>query len=300
MTDASTEAFVEYRSLLVGVAYRVLGTVSDSEDVVQDAWLRWSKVAPDQIEDPRAYLVTITTRLAIDRLRRRQASREQYVGEWLPEPIVTEADPAAQAELAESVSMGMLLVLETLSPLERAVFVLHDAFGFGYAQIAEMVDRTEPAVRKLGSRARKHVQDRRPRFNADQSTQRAVTEHFLAAASQGDIGELMAVLAPEVTLVADGGGKVRAPLLPVVGADNVARFFLAVAGRLEPGQTARAAMLNGEPALIVDQQDGTPVAAAVLSISAHRVERIYLVANPDKLLNLQIVVTFARPDGTTF
>ncbi len=278
---------------MVGVAYRVLGTVADSEDVVQDAWLRWSRAATEEIEDPRAYLVTITTRLAIDRLRRRQASREQYVGEWLPEPIVTDADPAAQAELAESVSMGLLLVLETLSPLERAVFVLHDAFGFGYAQIAAMVDRAEPAVRKLGSRARKHVHERRPRFNTDRSTQRSVTDRFLVAASHGDIDGLMAVLAPEVTLVADGGGKVRAPLLPVIGAANVARFFLAVAGRLEPGQTARAAMLNGEPALIVDQADGTPVAAGVLSVEEDRVERIYLVANPDKLLNLNVAYDVA-------
>ncbi|HYI22231.1 MAG TPA: RNA polymerase sigma-70 factor [Candidatus Limnocylindrales bacterium] len=297
MSDASTQVFVEHRSLLVGVAYRVLGTVADSEDVVQDAWLRWSKVAPDQIEDPRAYLVTVTTRLAIDRLRRRQVSREQYVGEWLPEPIVTDADPASQAEVAESVSMGLLLVLETLTPLERAVFVLHDAFGFGYAQIATMLDRTEPAVRKLGSRARRHVHDRRPRYNADQSTQRAVTEGFLAAASHGDIDGLMAVLAPEVTLVADGGGKARAPLLPVIGAHSVARFFLAVAGRLEPGQSARAAVLNGEPALIVDRDDGKPIAAAVLSIPADRIERIYLVANPDKLVNLEIVVTFERSGG---
>jgi RNA polymerase sigma-70 factor, ECF subfamily len=283
VTDTFTDRFVQHRSLLVGVAYRVLGTMSDAEDIVQDAWLRWSKAAHDDIEDPRAYLVTVTTRLAIDRLRRRRASRTQYVGEWLPEPIATEADPQAKAELAESVSMGLLLVLETLTPLERAVFVLHDAFGFGFAEIGEMLDKSESAVRQVGSRARKHVQDRRPRFDADRSTQRAVTERFFAAASQGDVDSLIAVLAPEVTLITDSGGKVRAPLLAVTGAENVARFFLAVAGRLEPGQRATTAMLNGEPALIVDHEDGTPIAAAILAITAGRVDRIYLVANPDKL-----------------
>jgi RNA polymerase sigma-70 factor (ECF subfamily) len=286
----ANDVFVEYRSLLVGVAYRVLGTMSDAEDVVQDAWLRWSTVDHEQVDDPRAYLATITTRLAIDRLRRRQASREQYVGEWLPEPVDTTADsfgdPGAHAELAESVSMGLLLVLETLTPLERAVFVLHDAFGFGFGRIAGMLDRAEPAVRQLGARARKRVRAGRPRFTADPSTQAAVTERFLAAASQGDVDGLMAVLAPGVTLRADGGGKVRAPLLPVSGAANVARFFLAVAGRLDPGQTARVAQLNGEPALIVDNPDGTPAAAAILEVGANQIVRIYLVGNPDKLRSL--------------
>jgi RNA polymerase sigma-70 factor (ECF subfamily) len=285
-----TDVFVEHRSLLVGVAYRVLGTMSDAEDVVQDAWLRWSGVDHSEVDEPRAYLVTITTRLAIDRLRRRQASREQYVGEWLPEPINTAADvganPDAHAELAESVSMGLLLVLETLTPLERAVFVLHDAFGFGFGQIAGMLDKSEPAVRQRGARARKHVREGRPRFSANPSTQAAVTQRFLAAASEGDVDGLMSVLAPGVTLIADGGGKVRAPLLPVVGADNVARFFLAVTGRLEPGQTARVAQLNGEPALIVDNADGTPEAAAILELGPSQIERIYLAANQRKLGSL--------------
>jgi len=265
--DAATEAFLAHRSLLVGVAYRVLGTMSDADDVVQDTWLRWSGVDHDNVENPRSYLVTITSRLAIDRLRRRQASREQYVGEWLPEPVVTDPDPLESAELAESVSMGLLIVLETLSPLERAVFVLHDAFGFGFAQIARMLDRSEEAVRQLGARARKHVQERRPRFTADVSTQRAVTERFLAAATRGDVDGLLAILAPGVTLVADGGGKVRAPLLPVIGADKVTRFLVAAAGRLEPGQEVRIAMLNGQTALVVSTADGIPVAATLIEIA---------------------------------
>src|SRR5919112_4541279 len=211
------------------MAYRILGSVSDAEDAVQETYLRWSKVDPAQVSNPRAFLVRVTTRLAIDRLRRAKTRRETYVGPWLPEPILTSRDVAEDVALAESVSMAMLVVLETLSPLERAVFVLREAFGMPYAEIADVLGRKDDAVRQLGRRARNHVQERRSRFDADQSEQRRVTERFLQATSTGDLEALVAVLSPEVTLVADGGGRALAPRRPVRGAEKVARFLLAVA-----------------------------------------------------------------------
>src|SRR5215216_5615468 len=182
----------------MAVAYRILGRVTDAEDAVQDAWLRWVNTRPSKVVDPRAFLVRVSARLAIDRLRRVKARRESYVGPWLPEPLLTGRDVAEDAEMAESVSMAMLVVLETLSPLERAVFVLREAFAMPYAEIADVLGRKEQAVRQLGRRARDHVQERRSRFDADQSEQRRVTERFLEAASNGDLEALMEVLSPGV------------------------------------------------------------------------------------------------------
>src|ERR687889_1656935 len=220
--------FDEHRDLLISVAYRVLGSVTDAEDTVQEAWLRWSKMDPAEVSTPRAFLVRVTTRLAIDRLRRAKARRESYVGPWLPEPILTRQDPAEDAAMAESVSMAMLVVLETLSPLERAVFVLREAFGMPHAEIADVLGRREEAVRQLARRAREHVRERRTRFDADRAEQRRVTERFLEATSTGDLDGLMAILSPGVTLVADGGGRALAPRRPVRGAEKVARFLLSV------------------------------------------------------------------------
>ncbi len=282
---AAVRHFAEHRGLLVGVAYRVLGSVSDAEDTVQDAWLRWSTVRHEEIVDPRAFLVRVTTRLAIDRLRRRQARRETYVGEWLPEPILTGRGPADEVELTESLSMGLLLILETLTPLERAVFVLREAFAFTYAEIAEVIDRNEAAVRQLAKRARAHVAERQTRFDADTAMQREVTDRFLAVSTDGDLDGLMKVLAPGVRLVADGGGKVRAPLLPVIGAAKVARFFVAVAGRPLPDQRNRLVQINGGLGLVVTSE-GVPLAAATLEIGNGLVQAIRLVANPDKLRGL--------------
>jgi RNA polymerase sigma factor (sigma-70 family) len=197
--------FEEHRGLLVAVAYRILGSVTDAEDAVQEAYLRWSGVEHAEIRDPRAFLVRITTRLAIDRLRRARTRRESYVGPWLPEPVLTRQDPSEEVAMAESVSMAMLVVLETLSPLERAVFVLREAFGMPHAEIAEVLGRREDAVRQLARRAREHVHERRTRFDADHDEQRRVTERFLEATSSGDLEGLMSVLSPEVELVADSG-----------------------------------------------------------------------------------------------
>ncbi len=214
--DPATEVFEEHRPLLMGVAYRMLGRVADAEDVVQDAWLRWSADDRSGVREPRGFLVRVTTRLAIDRLRRIKARGETYVGPWLPEPYVTDfggtvADTAERAVLADSVSLAVLVVMETLSPLERAVFVLREAFGHPYADIAAMTGRGEAAVRQLGARARRHVDERRPRYDVDPARRRALTERFLAAAAGGDLAGLMELLAPDVQLVGDSGGKARAP-----------------------------------------------------------------------------------------
>src|ERR671911_144382 len=261
----SVRVFNEHRDLLISVAYRVLGSVSDAEDTVQEAWLRWCKVDPAEVSNPRAFLVRVTTRLAIDRLRRAKARRESYVGPWLPEPVLTGRDVAEDVALAESVSMAMLVVLETLSPLERAVFVLREAFAMPYAEIAEILGRSEVAVRQLARRARDHVRERGHRFETDLATRQRVTERFLAATTSGDLDALMEVLAPGVTLVSDGGGRVLAARRPIQGADKVARFLLSVstdervAKFLEAVTTeplpdllrARIAWVNGGPGIVV-------------------------------------------------
>ena len=295
--------FDEHRGLLVSVAYRVLGSVSDAEDAVQEAWLRWSRVYHSEIANPRAFLVRVTTRLAIDRLRRAKARRESYVGPWLPEPVLTAPDVAEDVALAESVSMAMLVVLETLSPLERAVFVLREAFGMPHSEIAEILGRKEEAVRQLARRARKHVQERRSRFEADQTAQRRVTERFLEATSSGDLETLMRVLAPGVTLVADGGGRALAPRRPVRGAEKVARFLLSVANEeqtarflrsvgAEPSLDVRVhlAQINGGPGIIV-AVGGRPISALVLDVADGLVRTIHLVANPEKLAGVRGIET---------
>jgi RNA polymerase sigma-70 factor (ECF subfamily) len=195
---AAAAAFEAQRDLLTGVAYRIVGQVADAEDVVQEAWLRWQRVDWSGVREPRAFLVRVVTRLAIDRLRRRQARREEYPGEWLPEPVATDLDPAAEAVRAETLEMAMLVVLETLSPLERAVFVLREAFGFTHAEIADALGRTEPAVRQLASRAHRHVRERRPRFEPDPIRRHAVMQGFLSATLNGDVEGLLRVLAPGV------------------------------------------------------------------------------------------------------
>ena len=289
MTDE--EAFEANRELLFAVAYRMLGTVADAEDAVQDAWLRWSAAPRPDVAQPRAYLVTTVTHIALNRLQSARARREAYVGPWLPEPLLTVTpDAADRTELAESVSLAMLVVLESLTPEERAVFVLHEVFGFTHAEIAAAIGRTDTSVRQLMHRARGHVQARRPRFDVDAGQQREVTERFLAAAAGGDIDQLMMVLAPDVTLIADGGGKARAPLRPITGAAKVARFMTAVARRPYMGidisdLTVEMAEINGSLG-IVATLDGKPVVALTTVIAGGRISAIHLVASPDKLRGL--------------
>ena len=217
-TDQQT--FADHRNLLFSIAYRILGSAADAEDVVQDAWFKWSADDRSQVSDPKAYLARIVSNLSMDRLRSTRHQRETYVGPWLPEPILTQADAADDVAAAESVSMAMLVVLETLSPLERAVFVLKEVFDFTYAEIGDAVERSEAAVRQAAHRAREHIRARRPRFETDRVKKRAATERFFAAITGGDINELMELLAPEVTLWTDGGGKVRQAMRPIIGVDQ--------------------------------------------------------------------------------
>lgn len=286
-TNTETDVFEEHRPVLMGVAYRMLGRVADAEDVVQEAWLRWSAADRSEVREPRAYLVRVTTRLAIDRLRQVKARGETYVGPWLPEPYATDfgdtvADTAEQAVLADSVSLAVLVVMESLSPLERAVFVLREAFGYPYADIAAMLDRGEPAVRQLAGRARRHVEERRPRYEVDPVRRRDLTERFLAAAGGGDLEGLMALLAPDVRLVGDSGGKSKAPLRVLESADHVGRFLVGVAQKGVPDITWRFLELNGGPAVLV-LSGGKPDAVFQLDILDGRIQSVYIIRNPDKL-----------------
>jgi RNA polymerase sigma-70 factor (TIGR02957 family) len=282
------EVFEAHRELLFAVAYRMLGTVADAEDAVQDAWLRWSAAPRSDIAEPRAYLARTVTHVALNRLRSARARREAYVGSWLPEPLLTTGpDTADRAELAESVSLAMLVVLESLTPEERAVFVLHEVFGFPHAEIAAAIGRSDASVRQLMHRAREHVQARRPRFDVDAGQQRAVTERFLAAAAGGDIDQLMMVLAPDVTLISDGGGKAKAPLRPIVGAAKVARFLAAISAQPYMGietsdMTVELAEINGGLGTLITV-GGKPIAAVTTVVAGGRITEIELVANPDKL-----------------
>ncbi|MGA4959954.1 RNA polymerase sigma-70 factor [Streptomyces lavendulocolor] len=289
--DGGTGVFEAHRPFLTGVAYRMLGRVADAEDVVQEAWLRWSAAERADIREPRAYLVRITTRLAIDRLRQVQSRREAYVGPWLPEPVVTDFGPtvpdtAERAVLADSVSLAVLVVLESLSPLERAVFVLREAFGFPYAEIAATLERSEAAVRQLAGRARRHVDEGRPRYDVDPAERRDLTERFLAAAAGGDLDGLLALLAPDVRLVGDSGGKSKAPLRVVESADKVGRFLCAVAGKTPAPATYRTAEVNGAPAVLVSL-GGKLDSVFQVDIVDGRIQCVYIVRNPDKLLGLE-------------
>ncbi|GAA1228066.1 MULTISPECIES: RNA polymerase sigma-70 factor [Streptomyces] len=289
-TDTVIEVFEEHRPVLMGVAYRMLGRVADAEDVVQDAWLRWAQADRDEVREPRAYLVRVATRLAIDRLRQAQVRREAYVGPWLPEPLVTDFGPTAPdtaeaAVLAESVSLAVLVVLESLSPLERAVFVLREAFGFPFAEIATTLERSESAVRQLAGRARKHVDERRPRFDVDPVEQRDLTERFLAAATGGDLEGLMTLLAPDARLVGDSGGKSKAPLRVIESADKVGRFLLGAAKGGGAGFTFRIVELNGGPAVLA-LVDGKPDSVFQVDVADGHVQCVYIVRNPDKLASL--------------
>jgi RNA polymerase sigma-70 factor (ECF subfamily) len=291
----ATEIFTEHRRLLIGVAYRVLGSANDAEDIVQEAWLRWSKVDDDLVEDPRAYLVTTVTRLAIDRLRQAQVHREVYPGTWLPEPVSGDLDGAQRTELADSVDLALLVVLETLSPLERAVFVLHEAFELPFAEIGEIIGRAEPATRQLAKRAREHVALRRPRFEVDRAGRREMTERFLAASAHGDLSSLASLLARDVALVSDGGRKARSPLRTILGADKVLRWLIGVSTP-ESGEAFLKSIglppetevvygiaeVNAAPALVLSAA-GRTVSVATLVVEDGLIQTIYLVANPDKL-----------------
>ncbi|MFJ5969806.1 RNA polymerase sigma-70 factor [Streptomyces sp. NPDC093060] len=280
MTD---DPFVAHRSLLFTVAYEMLGSAADAEDVLQESWLRWAGVDHAQVRDPRGYLVRTVTRQALNRLRTLSRSREDYVGQWLPEPLLTSPDVAEDVELAESVSIAVLTVLETLAPTERAVFVLREVFELPYGEIAEAVGKSAAAVRQIARRAREHVAARRPRVQVSRSEQQAVVERFLAALRTGHLRELMEIMAPDVVMLADGGGFVAAALAPVHGREFVAPL-LARASQVVAGFEATDVWLNGAPAGRL-AFDGEPSTVS-LSVENGRITRIYVVRNPRKLTRL--------------
>ena len=292
----SEEPFVAHRGLLFTVAYEMLGSAADAEDVVQETWVRWDAIgelARGEVRDPRAFLVRMVTRKALDRLRSDARRREEYVGEWLPEPLLTTPDVADDVELAESVSMAMLVVLETLTPTERAVFVLREVFEMPYDEIAEAIDKSPAAVRQIVHRAREHVAARRPRMEADRTEQRAVVTRFLAAVNGGDLQALLDVLAPDVVLVADGGGVAQAVVNPVVGAKKVANL-LRPFPRVAPEAEIVPVLLNGAVgALIVGLDDGHDTAISFV-VEDRRITRIYAVRNPAKLGGIDAEASLSR------
>jgi RNA polymerase sigma-70 factor (TIGR02957 family) len=283
----AADVFTDNRPLLFSVAYRLTGSVADAEDVVQEAWLRWQRTDAEQVRAPKAYLVKTVTNLALTEVQSARARRETYVGPWLPEPMLTSPDTAEEVEMAESVSFAMLVVLESLSPLERAVFVLGDVFGYGQAEIADMIEREPAAVRQLAHRAREHVQARRPRYATDPETQADVVARFRDACAGGDMAEMMRLLAPDVTVWSDGGGKVTAARRPVAGADNVARWLLGVLAKpVTQGVAMEVTKINGEPALLATA-NGEVVGSVSFELDGDRIIGLRMMLNPDKLGGLR-------------
>lgn len=288
MTDTddgsrATSVFEAERTRLTALAYRMLGTPDDADDVVQDAWLRWESADRSAIDSAAAWLTTVTTRIAIDRLRSARHRREVYVGPWLPEPLpVGDDDPFDSAATAESLTLGFLTVLERLEPVERAVFLLHDVFGYPFADVAATVDRSEAAARQIARRARERVQADRPRTDADPARAEELAGAFLGAVVQGDVDALRRLLTDDVVHVSDGGPQRRAARRPVVGADRVARLLVSLAGRIQPGTHVEPVRVNGEFGWYATV-DGRPEMVLVPSFRDGRVARILAVLNPDKL-----------------
>lgn len=277
------DPFVTHRGLLFTVAYELLGSAADAEDVLQESWLRWAAVDRDTVREPRAYLVRIVTRQALNHLRTQSRRREDYIGEWLPEPLLTSPDVADDVELAESLSIATLTVLETLSPAERAVFVLREVFDVPYDEIADAVGKTPAAVRQIAHRAKDHVAARRPRMKVAPEEHEAVVERFVAAFNTGNVQDLMDVLAPDVVSVADGGGKVKgAARRPLHGADNILRYLAGSLAKFTGTLVAKPTWVNGLPGIRMEV-DGHLAGVVSLTIEDGLVTRIFSVANPDKL-----------------
>ncbi|MFI8458709.1 RNA polymerase sigma-70 factor [Kitasatospora sp. NPDC085464] len=284
--DPATEAFVAHRNLLFTVAYEMLGSAVDAEDVLQETWLRWAGVDLDTVRDHRAYLVRITTRQALGRLRTLGRRKESYVGPWLPEPLLTSPDVADQVELADSISMAMMMVLETLTPTERAVFVLREVFALGYDEIAEAVGKAPATVRQIAHRARAHVAARRPRGNVSADQARAAIAAFQRAVETGDLQNLLDLLAPDVVHMSDGGGIKTAMPRPTVGAEQVARLLARGVALWGPVATAESTQVNGHPALIL-RIDGEIDLVVAMRLDEGRITGIYAVRNPEKLTHME-------------
>ncbi|HEU5034603.1 MAG TPA: RNA polymerase sigma-70 factor [Mycobacteriales bacterium] len=292
MTTDALEEFLALKPKLFGVAYRMLGSVADAEDVVQEAFLRWQATEREEVRVPEAFLTTVIVRLSLDALRSARARRETYVGPWLPEPLlVDDADPARAAELSDTLSMAFLVLLESLSPAERAAFLLREVFGYDYEDIAAMLDKAPAACRQLVTRARRHVEDRRQRYDADRHQGAELARRFTAACVSGDAAGVVALLTEDATLWTDGGGVVRAARRPIVGAAKIARFLVAVTPTLPPTAVARDAVVNGQPGQVLLDAD-EPIMAMALDVRDGRIVGIRVVSNPEKLTALR-----PRPAG---
>jgi RNA polymerase sigma-70 factor (ECF subfamily) len=280
--NQKVELFDRSRGRLFGIAYRMLGTSADAEDILQEAYLRWHKVPTEGVETPEAWLVTVVTRLSIDRLRKASSERETYIGPWLPEPIITSPSPQDEAELGSNLSMAFLTMLERLSPIERAIFLLHDVFDCAYSEIARITEKTEPAVRQMAHRARERVRTDKRRFRATRSEHRRIIEKFVRAAYAADEKTLLGLFSPEIAVVSDGGGKITAARKIVRGVPKVMRLFtIALAGIREHVAT-EIVEINGEPG-VVEYYDGQLFAATTFEIADGKISRMYRVMNPDKL-----------------
>ena len=293
MPDSATQIFLAQRNLLFTIGYQILGSAADVEDVLQETWLRWVKVDLAQVVDQRAFLVRITTRLSLDRLRALKRRKESYIGPWLPEPLLTAPDVADDVELANSVSMAIMLVLETLSPTERAVFVLREVFRVEYDEIAAAVDKTPAAVRQIAHRARQHVEARRPRAEVSPSEARAAVESFRRALETGDLQTLLKVLAPDAVLITDGGGIRQAALRPIAGAEKLVRFVTGGIRKTGVSLAADPTVINGNPALILSV-DGQIEGVLAMRVEQARVTAIYYICNPEKLSRVTSETALAR------
>ncbi|HEX6673683.1 MAG TPA: RNA polymerase sigma-70 factor [Actinomycetes bacterium] len=286
------DAYARYRPLLFSIAYRMVGSVSEAEDIVQETFLRAHRAGPERVDSPKAYLAAITTRLAIDHLRSARVRREAYVGSWLPEPLVTDADdttadPAAHAETADSLSLAFLVLLERLSPVERAVFLLREVFGYDYDEIARVVGKREDNARQIAVRARRHVEAGRPRFETSRRQREELSRRFLAAVEEGDTDGLVGMLAADAVMYGDGGGKAPAVSQPIHGAVQVARFLLGLARLAERGGVRmRPAEVNGQPGAIAYDPEGNLISVLALDIADGLVQTVHSIVNPDKLRHL--------------
>jgi RNA polymerase sigma-70 factor (ECF subfamily) len=283
------EVFEAQRPFLARLAYRMLGSLADADDVVQETYLRWTRADRAEVESPRAYLSAVATHLCIDRRRAIDSRKETYIGPWLPEPVVepAESDPGGRLEAAESVSLAFLVVLESLSPVERAAYLLRRVFDYGYDEIARVLGRSEPACRQLVSRAEGHVLDRRPRFEADPDEADRLTGAFLHACSTGDLDGLVHLLAEDAVVLSDGGGKAKAALAPIRGADRVARFFLGLARKYPSELQVRRVRVNGRPG-VMTVLDGQILHVLTLDVVDGRIAACYIVRNPDKLARVGV------------
>jgi RNA polymerase sigma-70 factor (ECF subfamily) len=292
--NETTETYESLRPLLFSIAYRMVSSVSEAEDIVQEAYLRHHRAVAEgdtEVREPKAWLSAVTTRLAIDHLRSARVRRETYVGPWLPEPLMTDPgpDPSEQAEISDSLSIAFLAVLESLSPVERAVYLLREVFGYGYDEVARVVDRTEDNCRQLAARARRHVEAHRPRFAVPRERQEELTERFMQAVETGDDDALVALLAEDAVAYTDGGGKVRASPRPIVGREKVARFLTVTARRgaeLTP-YTVHHAAINGRPGRVLVGGDGAVLGVIELDLDGDLIRAVHVVNNPDKLGHLR-------------